>query len=182
MEPYAGVDYNLALCPLQSRLQNIYHGQPCQSRLYPPVSDFESSLWWLEQLWLSFPCGGSESILVKFKISRVLNKTGIKIRVLQQMVYGMDPTWPANGINQSLIWNCTQSVTVVFLFVPRNQKINFLVCFSLFRSFEQPIQTYLFLNKPKQTQIFFQPYTYRYSVGWTRVVRHVQVHHKFLVL
>jgi hypothetical protein len=28
MEPYAGVDYNLALCPLQSRLQNIYHGQP----------------------------------------------------------------------------------------------------------------------------------------------------------
>jgi hypothetical protein len=28
MEPYAGVDYNLTLCPLQSRLQHIYHGQP----------------------------------------------------------------------------------------------------------------------------------------------------------
>ncbi len=28
MGPYAGVDYNLNLCPLQSRLQNIYHGQP----------------------------------------------------------------------------------------------------------------------------------------------------------
>jgi hypothetical protein len=24
-EPYAGVDYNLTLCPLQSRLQQIYH-------------------------------------------------------------------------------------------------------------------------------------------------------------
>ncbi len=28
MEPYAEVDYNLTLCPLQSRLQHIYHGQP----------------------------------------------------------------------------------------------------------------------------------------------------------
>jgi hypothetical protein len=30
MGPYAGVDYscNLTLCPLQSRLQRIYHGQP----------------------------------------------------------------------------------------------------------------------------------------------------------
>jgi hypothetical protein len=29
MGPYAGVDYyNLTLCPLQSRLQHIYHGQP----------------------------------------------------------------------------------------------------------------------------------------------------------
>ncbi len=28
MNPYAGVDYNLTLCPLQSRLQHIYHGQP----------------------------------------------------------------------------------------------------------------------------------------------------------
>ncbi len=26
--PYAGVDYNLTLCPLQNRLQHIYHGQP----------------------------------------------------------------------------------------------------------------------------------------------------------
>jgi hypothetical protein len=28
MGPYARVDYNLPLCPLQSRLQHIYHGQP----------------------------------------------------------------------------------------------------------------------------------------------------------
>jgi hypothetical protein len=28
MGPYAGVDYNLTLCPLQSRLQHIYHGKP----------------------------------------------------------------------------------------------------------------------------------------------------------
>jgi hypothetical protein len=26
--PYAGVGYNIALCPLQSRLQHSYHGQP----------------------------------------------------------------------------------------------------------------------------------------------------------
>ncbi len=48
MRPYAGVEYSLTLCPLQSRLQHIYHGQPyakvdltlCQCRLYPPVRDF----------------------------------------------------------------------------------------------------------------------------------------------
>ncbi len=28
MGPYAGVDYNLTLCPLQSRLEHIYQGQP----------------------------------------------------------------------------------------------------------------------------------------------------------
>jgi hypothetical protein len=28
MESYAGVDYNLNICTLQSRLQHIYHGQP----------------------------------------------------------------------------------------------------------------------------------------------------------
>ena len=28
MGPYAGVDYNLTLVPLQSRLQHIYHGRP----------------------------------------------------------------------------------------------------------------------------------------------------------
>ncbi len=33
MGPYAGVDYNLTLCPLQRRLQHIYHGQP-YARVY----------------------------------------------------------------------------------------------------------------------------------------------------
>jgi hypothetical protein len=28
MGPYARADYNLTLCPLQSRLEHIYHGQP----------------------------------------------------------------------------------------------------------------------------------------------------------
>jgi hypothetical protein len=46
---YAGVDYNLT----QSRLQHIYHGRAtlcqstltlCQSRLYPPITDFGFSL------------------------------------------------------------------------------------------------------------------------------------------
>jgi hypothetical protein len=38
MEPYAGVDYNLTLCPLQNRLQHIYHGHwatLCQNRPEP---------------------------------------------------------------------------------------------------------------------------------------------------
>ncbi len=62
--PYAGVDNNLTLCSLQSRLQHIYHRQPyarvdlnpmpestlslCQSRLYPPQSgtlDLASGHW-----------------------------------------------------------------------------------------------------------------------------------------
>jgi hypothetical protein len=98
----------------------------------------------------------------------------------------MDPSWPANGINQSFICICTQSVSVVFRFGSRNQKLLLLVCFGLFRSFEhvskQPKQTYLFLNIPKQTQIFLKPYTYSYSVGQTLVGRHAQVHHKVLVL
>ncbi len=59
MGPYAGVDYNLTLRPLQSRLQHIYQGKPyarvdlnpmpestltlCQSRLFPPVRAENSS-------------------------------------------------------------------------------------------------------------------------------------------
>jgi hypothetical protein len=52
MGPYAEVDYNLALCPLQNRLQHTYHGQPYvrvylnpmpESRLYLPVRDFASA-------------------------------------------------------------------------------------------------------------------------------------------
>jgi hypothetical protein len=54
MGPYAGVDYNLTLCPLQSQLQRIYHGQP-YARVYLnhiPESTFLSpshGLW----IWLS---------------------------------------------------------------------------------------------------------------------------------
>jgi hypothetical protein len=45
MGPYAGADFKLTLYPLQSRLQHINSGQPCQSRLYPPVRDFGLGLW-----------------------------------------------------------------------------------------------------------------------------------------
>jgi hypothetical protein len=38
MGPYAGVDYNLALCPLQSRLQHIYYGKPCARVDFSPLS------------------------------------------------------------------------------------------------------------------------------------------------
>jgi hypothetical protein len=52
MGPYAVVDYNLTLSRLQSRLQHIYHGQPCartdltlrHSRLYSPIRDLEFGL------------------------------------------------------------------------------------------------------------------------------------------
>ncbi len=43
MGPYAGVDYNLTLCPLQSDSHTCTMGNHlatlCQSRLYPPVRD-----------------------------------------------------------------------------------------------------------------------------------------------
>ncbi len=35
MGPYAVVEYNLTLCPLQSRLQHIYHGQPARVDFIP---------------------------------------------------------------------------------------------------------------------------------------------------
>ncbi len=65
MGPYAVVDYNLTLCPLQSRLQHIYHGQPYarvdllnpmpESTLspsqglwiWPQGSQDTSNIWWL---------------------------------------------------------------------------------------------------------------------------------------
>jgi hypothetical protein len=58
MGPYAEVDYILTLCPLQSRLQHIYYGQPipestltlCQSRLYAPVRDLRFGLCWVHCL------------------------------------------------------------------------------------------------------------------------------------
>ncbi len=53
--PFAGVDYNLTLCPLQSRLQHIYVALAThmpestvtlyQSRLYHPVRDFGFGFW-----------------------------------------------------------------------------------------------------------------------------------------
>ncbi len=50
----------------------------------------------------------------------------------------------------------TQSVSVVFRFVSRNQKSFFSVCFGLFRCFgpvsKQPKQTEFSRNKPKQTE------------------------------
>jgi hypothetical protein len=55
MGPCNGVDYNLTLCPFQSRFQHIYStmGNPipestltlCQSRLYSPVRGFGFGLW-----------------------------------------------------------------------------------------------------------------------------------------
>jgi hypothetical protein len=40
MGPYAGVDYNLTLCPLQSRLQHIYHYPMPEVDFTPLVRDF----------------------------------------------------------------------------------------------------------------------------------------------
>ena len=51
MGPCAGVDYNLTLCPLQSRLQHIYHGQPyARVNLNPPI--LESTVSPSQGLWI----------------------------------------------------------------------------------------------------------------------------------
>ncbi len=42
MGRHAGVDYNLTLCPLQSRLQHIYHGQHARVDFNPTYSKFTS--------------------------------------------------------------------------------------------------------------------------------------------
>ncbi len=47
---HAGVDYNLTLCPLQSRLQRIYHGQPYARVDLNPV--LESTLSPSQGLWI----------------------------------------------------------------------------------------------------------------------------------
>ncbi len=39
MGPYAGVDYNLTLCPPQSRLQHIYDGEPYAKLDVNPVPE-----------------------------------------------------------------------------------------------------------------------------------------------
>jgi hypothetical protein len=39
MGPYAGADYNLTLCPLQSQFQDIYHGQPYARVDLNPMSE-----------------------------------------------------------------------------------------------------------------------------------------------
>jgi hypothetical protein len=50
MGPYAGVDYNLTLCPRKSRLQNIYHGQPFARVDLNPMP--ESTLSPSQRLWI----------------------------------------------------------------------------------------------------------------------------------
>ncbi len=50
MGPYVGVDYNLTLCPLQSRLQYIYHGQPYARVDLDPMP--ESALSPRQGLWI----------------------------------------------------------------------------------------------------------------------------------
>jgi hypothetical protein len=50
MGPYARVEYNLTLCPLQSRLQHIYHGQPYARVDLNPMQ--ESTLFPSQRLWI----------------------------------------------------------------------------------------------------------------------------------
>jgi hypothetical protein len=80
MGPYAGVDFNLTLWPLQSRLQHNFYGQPyarvdlnpiCQSRLYPPDRDFGFGIR-LSYLSFTFP---ASTISIKFpkNENRILN-------------------------------------------------------------------------------------------------------------
>ncbi len=45
MQPSAGVDYNLTLCPLQSLFHQIYSGEPYARVEFTPVGDFGFGLW-----------------------------------------------------------------------------------------------------------------------------------------
>jgi hypothetical protein len=49
-ETYAGVDYNLTLCPLQSRLQHSYHCQPYVKIDLNPVPELTLSP--SQRLWI----------------------------------------------------------------------------------------------------------------------------------
>jgi|688.fasta_scaffold1868169_1 hypothetical protein len=47
---YAGADYNLALCPLQSRFQHIHHWQPYARVDFNPIMTFlycSTSFWFV---------------------------------------------------------------------------------------------------------------------------------------
>jgi hypothetical protein len=55
MGPYAGVDCNLTLCPLQSRLQHVYIVQPCaKSQPYARVDFIPSQGLWIWPLRYKF--------------------------------------------------------------------------------------------------------------------------------
>ncbi len=41
MGPYAGADYNLALCPLQIRLQHIYHTDKKEKKIFLIYKDIQ---------------------------------------------------------------------------------------------------------------------------------------------
>jgi hypothetical protein len=61
--PYAGADYNLILCPIQSRLHHIYHWQP-YARIdlnHLPESTLSSS----QGLWI-WPRFSGKSSLIRF--------------------------------------------------------------------------------------------------------------------
>jgi hypothetical protein len=49
-DPMAGAEYNLTLCPLQRRLQHIYHGQPYARVDLKPLP--ESTLSPRQGLWI----------------------------------------------------------------------------------------------------------------------------------
>jgi hypothetical protein len=63
MGPYAGIDYNLTLSPLQSRLQHIYHGQPYARVYLNPMPELaltpSQGLWiWPQLAFSQWPCWG----------------------------------------------------------------------------------------------------------------------------
>jgi hypothetical protein len=65
MVPYVGVYYNLTLCPLQSRLQHIYHGQPNARVDLNPIP--ESTLSPSQGLWI-WPLPGVTEFLGAYNL------------------------------------------------------------------------------------------------------------------
>jgi hypothetical protein len=69
MGSYARVDYNLTLCPLQSRLQHIYHGQPYATVDLNPMP--ESTLFPSQGLWI-WPLDILDILIVFHKIFAII--------------------------------------------------------------------------------------------------------------
>ncbi len=70
MGPYTGVDYNLALCPVQSRLQHICHGfgQPYARVDNNPMP--ESTLYPSQGPWIWSAAGLLVSTLVRLSMGK----------------------------------------------------------------------------------------------------------------
>jgi hypothetical protein len=95
MRPYAGVDYNLNLFPLQSRLQHIYHGQPyARVDLNPvPESTFSPS----QGLWIwSLSSSGKVPANSAFEVRSRIQQSHLKNIFISRESVPINIEYPPN--------------------------------------------------------------------------------------